>query len=421
MIIREQLIHHNRPGTPLRPTSVTVHNTGNPDTTAQNNRDYFSGHPSAQVSAHYVVDDTEAIRCIPEDEVAWHAGQAANGSSLSIEVCEFTDPARQAAANLNAARLVADILRRYGWWLEQVRTHRDWTGKYCPRKLLPMWSEFISMIEGEMGTMTRFPDVPTSHWARAVIDAAADQGWVGGFEDGTFRPDEPVTRAQAVSMIGRATVHIHNRLQKVIAQCKPAVVKIEGTTAEGKTSLGAGVIISPNGHIVTNEHVLLDQAGDRKKYRNLTAHILTSAPDGVTGDGYEETHAYPLEFIDTQNWDDLGLCKVPLTGLPYLPLAERTPPEGTAVVAMGHPNWMQYTSTAGIITQDLALLGGLGFHRLQIDAAINPGNSGGPIVDMSGRVVGISQSKFSDMDNMGYGVRIEDVRRFVAKHLPELL
>jgi N-acetylmuramoyl-L-alanine amidase len=421
MIIREHLIHHNRPGAPLQPISVTVHNTGNPDTTAQNNRDYFSGHPSAQVSAHYVVDDREAIRCIPEDEVAWHAGQAANSSSLSIEVCEFADPARQAAADRNAARLVADILRRHGWGLEHVETHRDWTGKYCPRKLLPMWDEFISMIDKEMGTMTRFPDVPETHWARAVIETAVAQGWVGGYPDGTFRPDEPVTRAQAVSMVARATVHIHNQVQKVIAQCKPAVVKIEGVTAEGKTSLGAGVIISPNGHILTNEHVLLDHKRNREQFRNLTAYVLISVPDGASADGYEETKAYPVEFIDTNNWDDLGLCKIAATGLPYLPLAEHTPPEGTAVVAMGHPNWMQYTSTAGIITQDLALLGGLGFHRIQIDAAINPGNSGGPIVDMSGRVVGISQSKFSDMDNMGYGVRIEDVRKFVAKHLPELL
>ncbi len=146
MKIVEMLIGHNRPGTKMRPTTLTIHNTANPDSTARNNRDYFSNHASARASTHYVVDDQEIIRCIPEDEISWHAGAAANSSSISIEVCEFTDAQRQARADQNAASLVADILIRFEWGLEQIKTHQDWTGKYCPRKLLPIWNEFLAMV-----------------------------------------------------------------------------------------------------------------------------------------------------------------------------------------------------------------------------------------------------------------------------------
>lgn len=146
-IITELLIENNRPGTKLRPTSVTVHNTANPNSTARNNRDYFSNHPNARASSHYVVDDIEIIRCIPEDEVSWHAGAVANSSSISLEVCEFTDPLRQQRTNEQAASLVADILKRHGWGIEQIRTHKYWTGKECPRKLLPIWSQFLAMVQ----------------------------------------------------------------------------------------------------------------------------------------------------------------------------------------------------------------------------------------------------------------------------------
>lgn len=146
-IITELLIENNRPGTKMRPTSVTVHNTANPNSTARNNRDYFSSHKDARASTHYVVDDVEIIRCIPEDEVSWHAGSVANGSSVSLEVCEFTDPVRQQRANEKAADLLADILTRRGWGIEQIRTHQYWTGKDCPRKLLPIWNQFLAMVQ----------------------------------------------------------------------------------------------------------------------------------------------------------------------------------------------------------------------------------------------------------------------------------
>lgn len=147
MEMRQQLINHNRPGARITPTSVTMHNTGNPNSTAQNNRDYFSNHPNAKVSSHWVVDDKEAIQCIPESEMSWHAGPEANRQSISIEVCEFTDPARHEKAYRNAVELAADILRRYKWGTDRLTTHKRWTGKECPRHILPIWDKFIADVQ----------------------------------------------------------------------------------------------------------------------------------------------------------------------------------------------------------------------------------------------------------------------------------
>lgn len=145
-IINAHITSANRPRTSLRPTSVTIHNTGNVGATARNNRDYFQNHPAAQVSYHWVVDDLAAVHCIPENEVAWHAGAAANRQSIGVGVCEFTEAPRQQKANEHAALLVALILQRYGWGVDKVTTHRAWTRKNCPAKLLPMWDAFLGMI-----------------------------------------------------------------------------------------------------------------------------------------------------------------------------------------------------------------------------------------------------------------------------------
>lgn len=255
-----------------------------------------------------------------------------------------------------------------------------------------------------------FKDVPSKHWAAGAISQAISQGWVSGFQDGTFRPEQPVTRAQVVSMINRATGYVFSRLQQVISKCKPAVVKVTSRSATGAV-LGAGTIITTDGYILTNEHVVKDPLSGQL-YAELQVHVVADP------ELYEETRAYPARVVATSNWDDLALVKVERSGLPALTLATKTPAEGTSVVVIGHPNAMQYTSSAGIVTQDMAVLGLIA--RMQTDAAINPGNSGGPIVDLDGRIVAVAQSKFTDMDNMGYGVRAEDVRRFVVKYLPSL-
>lgn len=145
MNINTQLIVNNRPRTPMKPLYVTIHNTGNPNSTAQANRNYFANTPKAGASAHWVVDDKEAILCVPENEVAWHAGAEGNSQSIGVEVCEFTDE-RHEMAYQNAVKLCAEILKRHNLDATKLTTHKRWTGKNCPSKILPIWVKFVSDV-----------------------------------------------------------------------------------------------------------------------------------------------------------------------------------------------------------------------------------------------------------------------------------
>lgn len=181
MEVRQQYITYNRPGTPITPTSVTMHNTDNPNSTAQNNRDYFSNHENAKVSSHWVVDDKEAIQCIPETEMSWHAGAEANRQSISIEVCEFTDPARHERAYRNAVTLAADILRRHKWGADKLTTHKRWTGKNCPRHILPIWDKFVADVKAALAPpKPQLPPMPTK-----IVPALVDNE-VAGVMQGAY-------------------------------------------------------------------------------------------------------------------------------------------------------------------------------------------------------------------------------------------
>lgn len=146
--------HRNRPGSPIRPTSITVHNTSNThagaDADAHSKFVRNTGHYIYQgrerwVSWHYTVDDTKLIKHLPINEKAYHAG-AANNSSIAIETC-MNDGIDQDAADDRLAKLVAVLLYDLDAGVDAVKTHRDWTGKNCPVLLLKKWPRFMSKVE----------------------------------------------------------------------------------------------------------------------------------------------------------------------------------------------------------------------------------------------------------------------------------
>lgn len=125
--ISEQLISYNRPGTPLTPQGFVIHCTDTPGATAQNEHDYFNS-GDRQASAHYFVDASQIIRCIPENEIAWHAGPTANHKYLSVEMCEV-EPFDEVWKR--TVWLVADACVRYGWnTADNVFSHRGVSAMY---------------------------------------------------------------------------------------------------------------------------------------------------------------------------------------------------------------------------------------------------------------------------------------------------
>ena len=186
---RTQLVptsRRQRPGYALKPTSITVHNTANPNATAANHGDYLAN-ANRSASWHICVDDKEAVLSIPLNEQAWHTGtNAGNTTSIGIEVCEFSNRARQDAADRNAQRLIADMLTGKapaGWnlthlTLKDVRSHQSWKqygadkpGKYCPRMLLPWLDRFIA----EIGVIMNPAPAPKPTTYRVVVGWSENQ------------------------------------------------------------------------------------------------------------------------------------------------------------------------------------------------------------------------------------------------------
>lgn len=138
-----------RTGAKINVTSITVHNTGNPKSKAKGERGWLTNPENKrQASFHIVVDENEAIECIPLNEKAYHAGNATgNNSSIGIEICESGNY-RQ--AEQNAVELIAKMLHERKWSIDKVKKHQDWSGKYCPHIIIPYWSEFKKRIQKEL-------------------------------------------------------------------------------------------------------------------------------------------------------------------------------------------------------------------------------------------------------------------------------
>jgi len=141
----------------MNPTRIVVHNTAN-DASAINEIAYMISNNN-QVSFHYAVDDKQIVQGIPENRNSWNAGDGngkGNREGIAIEICySKSGGERFTKAEQNAVKLIADILKRYGWGIDKVTKHQDYNGKYCPHRTLDLgWQRFINMIKKEMGTTT---------------------------------------------------------------------------------------------------------------------------------------------------------------------------------------------------------------------------------------------------------------------------
>lgn len=149
---------HCIPNTKINPTSITIHNTGNVGATAKANHNYMkninkSGERCA--SWHFTVDDKYIIQAQSTNYKCYHAGNSVgNNTSIGIEICQFDDAKRQKKAYDNAIALVKILMGYHGFKIQQVKRHKDWSGKHCPAWLLEnkfgySWNWFLGEIGGE--------------------------------------------------------------------------------------------------------------------------------------------------------------------------------------------------------------------------------------------------------------------------------
>lgn len=164
---------------------------------------------------------------------------------------------------------------------------------------------------------------------------------------------------------------------------------------------GSGFLISSDGYIVTNNHVVSDS----------TATYTVYTTDGTS---------YPAKVIATDSTLDIALVKIDATNLPYLSFADSDKIElGDTVVAIGNAlDQFRNTVSVGVVSglsRTIAAGDTYGNSEeldgiIQTDAAINPGNSGGPLLDVNGNVVGVNVAMAGNSQNIGFSLPANSIK-----------
>lgn len=179
---------------------------------------------------------------------------------------------------------------------------------------------------------------------------------------------------------------------EIAKKVSPSVVVIEGKTDSGNV-LGSGFIISKDGKIVTNLHVIRD--------------MKTATVELANGKVFDS-----ICILATDERRDLAIVKIAGLDLPILDLGNSDALNiGEPVVIVGSPRGLEGTVTAGILSS--VRDGGEGYKVLQTDAAVNPGNSGGPLVNNRGQVIGVVSFILRSSQGLNFGIPINYVRELL--------
>jgi S1-C subfamily serine protease len=168
------------------------------------------------------------------------------------------------------------------------------------------------------------------------------------------------------------------------------------------TSLGSGVIVSPDGYVLTNNHVV--ESGARFRVGLLDGRELIA------------------KVVGTDASSDLAVLKLDAKEpLPYVPMGRSDDLLiGETVIAIGNPFGLSHTVTTGVVSAVHRNFSGHGrtlFDFIQTDASINPGNSGGPLLDIQGRLIGVNTAILGERSaGIGFAIPIDRARR-VAEDL----
>lgn len=142
-------------------TYLTIHNTAN-RMPAKNEVSYVHSR-QGEVTYHFAIDDKECIQLLPLTKSAWHAGDGkgnGNTKSVAIEICYSLDKGdkRYPIAEDNAAHKAAELLHSKGFGVDRLRKHQDWSGKYCPHRMLDNngWGNFKNKVQKYLNELNNF-------------------------------------------------------------------------------------------------------------------------------------------------------------------------------------------------------------------------------------------------------------------------
>ncbi len=242
------------------------------------------------------------------------------------------------------------------------------------------------------------------------VGAQVPQNQPGTITAPAPRPGAPMSFADLAARLQPAVVNI-STTQKIQVNRIPGLPQGtpfddffkqfgggEPVTREA-TSLGSGFIVSADGYVVTNNHVISGGVPGQE-----TATPVESITVTLTG-GKE----YKARVVGRDVLSDLALLKIEARNLPFVQFGNSTHARvGDWVVAIGNPFGLGGTVTAGIVSALHRNIGSGAYDRyIQTDASINQGNSGGPMFDLEGNVIGINTAIYSPTGgNVGIGFAI---------------
>ncbi|WP_316897152.1 Do family serine endopeptidase [Pseudodesulfovibrio indicus] len=172
----------------------------------------------------------------------------------------------------------------------------------------------------------------------------------------------------------------------------------QGQQPRKQLGQGSGFVISPDGVIVTNNHVI-------------------NGADKVTVRFQDDKKEYPAEVVGADQETDLAVIRIKADHpLPILKFGDSDAIQvGEWVLAIGNPFGLDNTVTAGIISAKHRIIGAGPFDNfLQTDASINPGNSGGPLLNMKGEVIGINTAINAAAENIGFAIPSTQAAKVIA-------
>jgi putative serine protease PepD len=234
--------------------------------------------------------------------------------------------------------------------------------------------------------------------ALGVCTAVVFGGVLSSKDDGKASTSD--THQTAVTRSSSSSANVD--LAELYNSVKNGVVYVQA----GESASGSGFVISSDGYIVTNEHVVAESS-------SYTVRIG------------ETDKTVPATLVGADASSDLALLKVDpaQTGtLHPLEMADNTPDVGDEVIAIGSPFGLQSTLTSGIVSALNRTLQSPNGHTisgaLQTDAAINPGNSGGPLLNTDGQVIGVNAqiaSQSGGSTGVGFAISISTVKSIIPQ------
>ena len=187
----------------------------------------------------------------------------------------------------------------------------------------------------------------------------------------------------------------------------PIMAMFGQTSTSNATATGSGIIISEDGYILTNNHVISTGSDD---ISNSNSYYQISEASKITVTLFGDTTEYEASIVGKDEETDLAVIKIDKTGLTKAEFADSDSIKvGEFAMAVGNPVGMDSTVTCGIVSavnREVTDSDGKTYTLIQTDAAINEGNSGGALVNSEGKVIGINTLKLSGTGIEGIGFAI---------------